>query len=152
MFTMESKTLNDTLAIGQRIGENLAGGEIIALTGDLGAGKTVLVKGIALGLGIADVITSPTFVLVKSYAGRLPLHHMDFYRLDSPRDLDTIGFDDYLESGGVLAIEWAEKFPDRIPHPRIWITISWNGEDERFLTVAIEDDPALGSDPPIMSL
>ena len=88
----------------------------MSLIGDLGTGKTQFVKGLALGLGFEGDVTSPTFTILHEYkGGRLPLFHMDFYRLRENGELDEIGFDEYLKAGGVCAIEWGEKFPNRLP-------------------------------------
>ncbi len=131
MFTIHSGSQQETIEIGERLGATLEGGEVLALTGELGAGKTVFVKGVARGLGIEDVITSPTFVLVKSYIGRLALHHIDFYRLETKADLGTIGFGDFFGGGGVVAIEWAEKFISEIPGSLLQITFIYEGEGKR---------------------
>ena len=97
---------------------------------------------LADGLGIRDVITSPTFVLVKTYTGRLTLHHIDLYRLETPDDLDSIGFDDYVQNGGVMAIEWAEKFLSEIPRPYIHISFISEENDHRKICIESLDEPA----------
>ncbi len=104
----------------------------MALRGDLSAGKTHFVKGIAAGLGIQMEATSPTFSLAHEYrGGRLPLYHMDFYRLDTAEQVLGIGFDEYLSSGGVTVIEWADKFPELIPASALWIHfVHAQGESE----------------------
>jgi tRNA threonylcarbamoyladenosine biosynthesis protein TsaE len=112
----------------------LKAGSVVALVGDLGAGKTEFVKGLAAGLGSPAVVTSPTFTLIHEYLGGwLPLYHMDFYRLSSERELDEIGFDDYLGQGGICAIEWANRFPERIPGAAIWVTLSIAENNERVI-------------------
>jgi tRNA threonylcarbamoyladenosine biosynthesis protein TsaE len=106
----------ETQAVGREFGQRLAAGAVLNLRGDLGAGKTEFVKGLAQGLGARDQVTSPTFTLIHEYrSGRLPLFHLDLYRLRSEGELDEIGFDDYLEAGGVCAVEWGEKFAHRLP-------------------------------------
>lgn len=140
MLQIRSQSIDETMQLGMRVAAALKGGEIIALTGELGAGKTVFVKGLAKGLGIDDVITSPTFVLVRTYTGRMPLHHIDLYRLETSNDLDSIGIDDYLSSGGVLAIEWAEKFMSDLPRPLLHITIESAEDDCRLIRVAAADE------------
>ncbi|MBN1901804.1 tRNA (adenosine(37)-N6)-threonylcarbamoyltransferase complex ATPase subunit type 1 TsaE [Candidatus Sumerlaeota bacterium] len=117
--------------MGEILGRILSGGEILALTGELGSGKTTFVKGLARGLGITDVITSPTFVVVKSYPGRLILHHIDFYRLTETGDFETIGFDDYREHGAVVAVEWAEKFLQEMGSDCLHILFGYEGENIR---------------------
>jgi tRNA threonylcarbamoyladenosine biosynthesis protein TsaE len=109
-------------------------GNVVALVGDLGTGKTEFVKGLAAGLGSPAVVTSPTFTLIHEYlGGRLPLYHMDFYRLSSEDELDEIGFDDYLSQSGICAIEWANRFPERIPGAAIWVTLSIAENNERLI-------------------
>jgi tRNA threonylcarbamoyladenosine biosynthesis protein TsaE len=102
----------ETIKFGQKLGLQLKGGEVIALYGPLGAGKTHLIKGIVAGLGAEDAankVTSPTFVLVNEYSGRLEVYHIDAYRLDSIAQFEQIGFDDYCHPGSVVLIEWADK-------------------------------------------
>jgi tRNA threonylcarbamoyladenosine biosynthesis protein TsaE len=113
---------------------DLKAGNVIALVGDLGAGKTEFVKGLAAGLGSPAVVTSPTFTLIHEYrGGRLPLYHMDFYRLSSEDELDEIGFDDYLSQPGICAVEWANRFRERIPDAAIWVTLSITENSERLI-------------------
>ncbi len=107
-----TNSANETVKFGQKFGSQLKGGEVIALYGNLGSGKTHLIKGIVAGLGAEDAandVTSPTFVLVNEYAGRLEVYHMDAYRLDSIAQFEQIGFDDYCHPGSVVLIEWADK-------------------------------------------
>jgi len=106
----------ETRQMGSEVVRNAPAGTVLSLIGDLGAGKTEFVKGLALGLGIDSDVTSPTFTILHEYrGGRLPLFHMDFYRLHEERELDEIGFDEYLRAAGVCAIEWGDKFPNRLP-------------------------------------
>ena len=104
----------ETIALGEALGPVLKAGDVFALQGDLGAGKTHFVQGIAKGMGITDTVVSPTFTILNFYEHALPLQHFDFYRLEEEAELDNLGFDDYLP-GGVTVIEWSEKFPDRLP-------------------------------------
>jgi tRNA threonylcarbamoyladenosine biosynthesis protein TsaE len=107
-------------------------GTILSLIGDLGAGKTEFVKGLAAGLGFSGEVTSPTFTILHEYrGGRLPLFHMDFYRLDEESELDEIGFDEYLKAGGVCAIEWGDKFPSRLPPDAIKVVFSIEAGERR---------------------
>jgi tRNA threonylcarbamoyladenosine biosynthesis protein TsaE len=109
-------------------------GNVVALVGDLGAGKTEFVKGLAAGLDSPAAVTSPTFTLIHEYlGGRLPLYHMDFYRLSSEDELDEIGFDDYLVRSGICAVEWADRFPKRIPGAAIWVTLSITENNQRLI-------------------
>ena len=107
-----TNSANETVKFGQKFGLQLKGGEVIALYGNLGSGKTHLIKGIVAGLGAEDAaneVTSPTFVLVNEYSGRLEIYHLDAYRLDSIAQFEQIGFDDYCHPGSVVLIEWADK-------------------------------------------
>jgi tRNA threonylcarbamoyladenosine biosynthesis protein TsaE len=107
-----TNSASETVEFGRKIGSQLKGGEVIALVGPLGAGKTHLIKGIVAGLGAEDAaneVTSPTFVLVNEYEGRLEVYHLDAYRLDSIAQFEQIGFDDYCHPGSVVLIEWANK-------------------------------------------
>jgi tRNA threonylcarbamoyladenosine biosynthesis protein TsaE len=133
MATIISHSPSETFDFGSTIAGSLRSGNVLALCGDLGAGKTQFVKGVAAGLGCdADVITSPTFTLVHEYAGgRLPLFHFDFYRLESEEETLRLGFDDYLASDGVLAIEWAEKFPGLLPAETRWFDFRIRDGDVR---------------------
>ncbi len=107
---------DQTRSLGSTLAKKLPLGTVLSLAGDLGAGKTEFVKGLAIGLGYSGEVTSPTFTIVHEYrGGRLPLFHMDFYRLQDERELDEIGLDEYLRAGGICAIEWGEKFRDRLP-------------------------------------
>ena len=142
MFEIQSNSIEETLQLGRRVAEGLKGGEVIALTGELGAGKTVFVKGLAKGLGIEETITSPTFVLARTYQGRLLLHHIDLYRLETCNDVDSIGIDDYLGGGGVIAIEWAEKFMGDLPPPFLHIIIEPGEDERRLIQIAAADGAA----------
>lgn len=115
------RTVADTIAWGHSLAQSLRAGDVIALTGGLGAGKTHAVKGIAAGLGSGADVTSPTFTLAHEYAGgRLPLYHFDFYRIKTPDEVLAIGWDEYLDAAGVIAVEWADKFPEVIPPGAKW--------------------------------
>jgi len=124
----------ETRSLAREFSLGLREKSVVGLTGDLGAGKTEFVKGIAEGLGSSNPVTSPTFTLVHEYrSGRLPLFHMDFYRLESEEELDEIGFEDYLHQGGICAIEWANRFPDRLPGDVIKVEIQIGPDDERVI-------------------
>ena len=119
----------ETEALGFRLGECLHGGEVLALFGGLGMGKTAFTRGIAAGLGIPSGVSSPTFALVQDYTGRLTVHHFDMYRVDGWDDLYSTGFFDYLDTEDVLIIEWSENIEGALPPDAIRITIS-KGESE----------------------
>jgi tRNA threonylcarbamoyladenosine biosynthesis protein TsaE len=114
-------TTDDTLAWGRALAASLRAGDVVGLVGNLGAGKTHAAKGMVAGLGSAAGVSSPTFTLVHEYGGgRLPAFHFDFYRMDSPEEVLGIGWDDYLEAGGVTIVEWADKFAGLIPSDARW--------------------------------
>ncbi len=117
------KNTNETLKLGEIIGKSLNPGSIIALVGDLGAGKTVLVKGIAKGLGVDEEPNSPTFVIMNQYEGRIPLYHFDLYRVSSEEELFGIGYDEFFFGEGVAAVEWADRVQDIFPEHTINIEI-----------------------------
>lgn len=114
---------DETIKLGEIIGKSLEPGSIIALRGDLGAGKTVLVKGIARGLGIEDEPVSPTFVIMNAYEGRIPLYHFDLYRISGADELIGIGSEEFLFGGGVSAVEWADRVEEIFPEYTIYIDI-----------------------------
>lgn len=136
MASIISHSAGETFAYGQTLAASLKGGEIIALCGDLGAGKTHLCKGIAAGLGCeADEVTSPTFTLIHEYrGGRLPVFHFDFYRLESEAEAVAIGLDDYLAAGGVVLIEWADKFHPLLPADTRWIELRETAPEVREIS------------------
>ncbi|MGD9116646.1 MAG: tRNA (adenosine(37)-N6)-threonylcarbamoyltransferase complex ATPase subunit type 1 TsaE [Dehalococcoidia bacterium] len=122
-----------TQAIGKRLGEIARPGDVILLVGKLGAGKTCLTQGIAWGLGIADYAASPSFVLVRELHGRLPLYHMDFYRLENLEEIADLGLDDYFYGGGVSVVEWAEKALALLPPEHLLIEMEYLNDNERRL-------------------
>ena len=136
MLELVSNTTEETMQIGERLGELAKAGDCIVLMGDLGAGKTQFAKGFACGMGVNDDITSPTFPIVLEYIGEeLPLLHFDLYRLDEYEELDDIDFDGMLESGGVSLVEWGDKFPDAMPDERLDISILIQDDESRVVRV-----------------
>ena len=125
----------ETEALGQKLGQMLPAGTVIAYRGDLGAGKTAFTRGLARGLGIQDPVTSPTYTIVNEYlGGRIPLFHFDMYRLHSADDLFDIGWDDYLERQGICAVEWSENVEEALENPLV-VTICKTGEESRKITL-----------------
>ncbi len=120
-----------TVRSGELLGPLLRAGDVVALAGDLGAGKTQLVKGVARALGVGDAVTSPTFNLLLVHPGSLPLYHFDLYRLEREEDLEEIGFYETVEGDGVSMIEWGDRFPASLPNDRLLVTIHRTGDDER---------------------
>lgn len=138
MKTVVLTNEDETRRFGEELGSKLEPGTIIALTGDLGAGKTTLSKAIAKGLGVTDTITSPTFTIVCEYdSGRLPLYHFDVYRVNDSEELFEIGFDDYIHGKGVCLIEWANLLEEGLlPENAMNINLEYGKtEDERILTI-----------------
>ena len=130
-----SNSPEETEAIGSALAKTLTPGTVLAYRGDLGAGKTAFTRGLARGLGYAEPVTSPTYTIVNEYlGGRLPLFHFDMYRLGSSDDLWDIGWEDYLERGGICAVEWSENVDDAMENA-IWVTIEKLGEDARRITI-----------------
>jgi tRNA threonylcarbamoyladenosine biosynthesis protein TsaE len=125
----------ETRALGACLGRWARAGDIVACRGALGAGKTTFVQGFAEGLGVGGdaYVRSPTFALVHAYHGRIPLYHFDFYRLSSCAEVQGIGFEEYLGAGGVVIIEWADKFPEILPPMRLEVSIRITDSDRRWL-------------------
>ena len=137
-MTFTTQSAVETEALGERLAARLTRGEVIAYTGDLGAGKTAFTRGLARGLGITDRVTSPTFTIVNEYeGGRLPLFHFDMYRLSSSDELYDIGWEDYLARGGVWAVEWSEIVSDALEENELIRVDIKNecGNDDRTITV-----------------
>jgi tRNA threonylcarbamoyladenosine biosynthesis protein TsaE len=129
-----SSNPDQTRLIASDLVRNVQAGTVVSLIGDLGAGKTEFVKGLAVGLGFAGAVTSPTFTILHEYrGGRFPLFHMDFYRLREESELDEIGFDQYLKAGGVCAIEWGDKFPNRLPPDSVKVVFSMGAGERRVI-------------------
>jgi tRNA threonylcarbamoyladenosine biosynthesis protein TsaE len=123
----------ETQEIGRHMGQLAGAGDVLLLTGELGAGKTCLTQGIAWGLGIEEYALSPTFVIMREMHGRLPLYHMDLYRLDHIEETQDLGLDDYFYGGGVSVVEWAEKAAALMPPAHLAIEISYISDTERRL-------------------
>ena len=133
-------TPEETERLGAALAQLLVSGDIIAYRGDLGAGKTAFTRGLAKGLGCTEPVTSPTYTIVNEYlSGRLPLFHFDMYRLASSDDLWGIGWEDYLDRGGVCAVEWSENVDDAM-EGAVWVTVESLGEDHRRITLEGEKD------------
>jgi len=124
---------DETIEVAKKLGSGLQSGSILTLEGDLAAGKTTFTKGLALGLGINDVIDSPTFAIVKEYEGKIPLFHMDVYRLDGDSDIEFIL--EYFDRKGVCVIEWASIIEQDLPDKRIDVRIEHLGGDSREITI-----------------
>ena len=121
----------ETEKLGERVSAVLRGGEVLALFGPMGVGKTAFTRGIAKGLGVKEGVSSPTFALVHEYAGRIPIYHFDMFRVTSWDDLYSTGFFDYLETEGILVIEWSENIEGALPETAIRIGISPGKEENQ---------------------
>lgn len=137
-----ANTVDETVQIAEQFGKTLNGGEVLLLCGEMGAGKTHFVKGLARGLEIFDVITSPTFTLHNIYYGRLTLNHFDFYRVDDPEEVVMLGLDEYFyRKDGVAAIEWSNNVAELIPSEHIVVSIEKIDEDKRRISIFSENRP-----------
>ncbi len=134
-MTLTTHSEEETIALGKKIGDKLQEGDIIALQGTLGAGKTTITKGIALALGIDETITSPTFCLISEYEGTMPLYHMDVYRLEGSEDFINLGVEDMLYGRGVCLIEWSEKIMDELPKNTIILRLEPKEDGSRTITL-----------------
>lgn len=129
-----SHSVDETQALGAELGRILKAGDVIGLQGDLGAGKTNFVQGIARGLDVTEDVNSPTFILANEYyTGGLPLYHIDAYRVENAAEADAFGLDDYLNGDGVTVIEWAERVRAALPHDILWIEFEYRDEITRGL-------------------
>lgn len=136
-----TNSAQETEQLGERLAAGLKGGQVLALFGPMGMGKTAFTRGLARGLGVSGEVSSPTFALVHEHSGKIPLYHFDMFRVGSWDDLYSTGFFDYLESGGVLVIEWSENIEGALPEDAVRITISQGeGENQRVFQVeGLED-------------
>lgn len=140
-MTITSHSPEETRAFGHRLAERLGRGSVVACSGDLGAGKTCLIQGICEGLGVAGPVNSPTFIIANEYAGRLadgspaPVYHLDFYRIERPADLDSLGWEEYLYGDGICLVEWADRVPHLLPDDAIRVRMEVTGENQRRITV-----------------
>lgn len=130
-YTFYSHSAEDTQALADRIGRLAEPGDVLTLSGDLGAGKTSFTQGLARGMGISGVVNSPTFTIIKEYMGRLPLYHMDVYRMED--ELEDLGFDEYFYGDGVTVVEWPQMIAEQLPEERCDVVITRGEGDERML-------------------
>ena len=136
MLEFTTKTSEETIELGFKIGQKLKKGNIIAMQGTLAAGKTTITKGIAKALEITDTITSPTFCLISEYYGKMPLYHMDVYRLEGSEDFENLGTEDMLYGDGVCIIEWSENIMDSLPKETIIINIQPQDDGSRKIQIS----------------
>jgi tRNA threonylcarbamoyladenosine biosynthesis protein TsaE len=135
LVEFESRSAKQTFSIGFAVGRKAGEGDVFALTGELGAGKTCFTGGLARGLGVGEeyVITSPTFTLINEYPGRCRLYHFDLYRLNQSSELDDLGYEEYISGKGVVVIEWAEKIADVLPDNTVSICFGYVDENKRII-------------------
>ena len=129
-LTVRTTSPQETEALGARLGAQLRSGDVVALSGELGAGKTVFTRGLAEGAGAGGHVASPTFTLIREYHGRVTIFHADLYRLDTPAQLVDIGLEEILDGDGVTVIEWAEKARHLLPAEYLWIEFRFTAQDE----------------------
>ncbi|EOD00405.1 tRNA (adenosine(37)-N6)-threonylcarbamoyltransferase complex ATPase subunit type 1 TsaE [Caldisalinibacter kiritimatiensis] len=136
MLTIVTNSAEETKEIGYRLGRILQGGDIVCLTGDLGAGKTTLTQALAKGLDVDDYVTSPTFTLINEYNGRYPVYHMDVYRLEDVDEMYDLGYEEYFYSDGVTIVEWANLIEEILPEERLNIQLKRGKEgNEREINI-----------------
>ena len=133
-----SHSTQETEAIGEELAQKLRGGDVLAFTGSLGMGKTAFTRGLARGLGCRGRVTSPTFTIVNEYDGPTPLFHFDMYRLADADALFDIGWEDYLDRGGVCAVEWSENVREALPPDAVTVTIARCPENDGWRSITIE--------------
>ncbi|MFG6117572.1 tRNA (adenosine(37)-N6)-threonylcarbamoyltransferase complex ATPase subunit type 1 TsaE [Halobacillus sp. MO56] len=136
-FKITSTSAQQTMELARKLGERLQAGDVLTLEGDLGAGKTTFSKGLGQGLGVKRTINSPTFTIVKEYEGRIPLYHIDAYRLEDSEE--DIGFEEYFQGDGVTVVEWAQFIQEYLPERRLDLTITYLDESGRFIEGKTED-------------
>lgn len=149
--TIHAATPAETLAAGRALAAELRAGDVLALVGPLGAGKTQFVKGLAAGLGLdAEGVTSPTFTLLHEYRGpaaRAPLYHFDFYRLETAAEAAALGLEEVFDGDGVTAVEWADRFPDLLPPGARWLRFGIGAEGNGRVIESVETGEALRVEP-----
>lgn len=132
---LDSRSASETIRIGKEVGNRLRPGDVVALIGELGAGKTHFIKGLASGVGVkkSKYLSSPSFTLVNEYPGKIPFYHIDLYRLETREDAENLGLEEYVQGEGVTVIEWADRIPSLIPKEALWIEIEYAGEKDRTI-------------------
>jgi tRNA threonylcarbamoyladenosine biosynthesis protein TsaE len=132
-FKWTTNNADETMTFAERLAELLDQGDVLTLEGDLGAGKTTFTKGLAKGLGITKTVNSPTFTIIKEYMGRLPLYHMDVYRVEDA--FEDLGFDEYFHGNGVTVVEWAHLIGEQLPEEFLKISLHYKSETEREIVL-----------------
>jgi tRNA threonylcarbamoyladenosine biosynthesis protein TsaE len=137
LLTIVTGSVEETIALGERLGTDLVPGDFIELAGELGTGKTHFARGVAVGLGVdpAIPVTSPTYTLMNQYCGRFELYHFDLYRLAGDQDVTDLGFEEYFYGAGVCLVEWAERLRELLPEDRLTISLSYLDDDRRSISL-----------------
>ena len=136
-MVIQTKSTSETIRLGKRIGGHLRPGDVVALAGELGTGKTQFIKGVAAGVGVgkSTYITSPSFTLINEYTGKIPFYHIDLYRLKTEKEAEELGLEEYFQSRGITAIEWADKIPSLLPKEMLWVHLYYTGKYARSLEI-----------------
>jgi len=138
----QTHSAEETRSLGERLGRQLVRGDVVALLGDLGSGKTCLIQGICRGLGVRGVVNSPSYTIVNEYLGRCPVYHLDFYRLHGREDLLDLGSEEYFYGDGICLIEWAERAVDLLPAQRVEVYLERGRGNRRKITIRRVDEDA----------
>jgi len=135
---IQSKNASETVRLGKTVGSRLLPGDVVALVGELGTGKTQFIKGLAAGAGIRNptYISSPSFTLINEYPGKITFYHIDLYRLSEQKEAEELGLEDYFQGKGITAIEWADKIPSLLPKELLLIRIAYTGKNTRSLEIS----------------
>jgi tRNA threonylcarbamoyladenosine biosynthesis protein TsaE len=141
-MVLQSKSTSETIRIGKEIGGFLLAGDVVALAGELGTGKTQFIKGLAEGVGVgkSTYISSPSFTLINEYPGKVPFYHIDMFRLTSEKEAEGLGLEEYFQGNGITAIEWADRIPSLLPEELLWVKIHYTGENTRSLEIIGKGD------------
>ena len=137
LLVLHTKSTSETIRIGKQIGSQLRPGDVVALVGELGTGKTHFIKGLASGTGVkkSRYITSPSFTLIHEYQGKIPFYHIDLFRLKTEKEAEGLGLEEYFQGGGITAVEWADKIPTLLPEEMLCVHIRYTGENARSIEI-----------------
>jgi len=141
-MVFQTSSTSETIRMGKRLGRLLQPGDVVALVGDLGTGKTQFIKGLAKGVGVgrATYVSSPSFTLINEYPGRIPFYHIDLFRLQSEKEAESLGLEEYVRGDGITAIEWADKISSLLPEELLLVKIHYTGENTRSLEILGKGD------------
>jgi tRNA threonylcarbamoyladenosine biosynthesis protein TsaE len=139
---LHTQSTSETIRIGKQIGSQLHPGDVVALVGELGAGKTHFIKGLASGAGVkrSRYITSPSFTLIHEYHGKIPFYHVDLFRLKTEKEAEGLGLEEYIQGGGITAVEWADNIPAHLPEQMLRVHIYYTGENTRSIEIIGKGD------------